>query len=135
MSDTPKRRLLDRSSNTTTIISQGASFDGVLTGTGDFLVGGHIDGNCDVSGNVTLSAEGSWNGTVRAANVIVLGTLDGDIIAEHRIELGRGAKVTGTVTAAEIAVAEGAIVDGEMHTTEKGGPTTFSAKRESDPDA
>lgn len=133
MSDTPKRRLLDRSSNSTTIVSEGTTFEGVLSGKGDFLISGRVNGNCDVGGSVTLTPEGSWDGTIRAANVIVRGTVEGDIVAEQRIELGRGARVTGTVTASEIAVAEGAIVDGEMHTTAKDGPITFSAKRASDP--
>ena len=100
-----------------------------MTGTGDFLINGEIDGNCDVSGTVTLTEPGRWSGTIKAGNVVISGSVDGDIIAENRVEIGASARITGTVTGAAIAVAEGAVVEGSMSTNADNEPQSFTEKR------
>ncbi len=129
MTDIPKRRLRDRTSSGATLISEGCLISGLISGDGDFLINGEIDGNCDVSGTVTLTEPGRWSGTIKADNVVISGTVDGDIIAENRVEIGASARITGTVTAAEIAVAEGAVVEGSMSTNADSEPQSFTEKR------
>ncbi len=58
MNDSRLRRLRDYKSNSVTLISEGCKISGLITGTGDFLINGEIDGDCDLSGTVT------WPGTV-----------------------------------------------------------------------
>ncbi|MDJ0918488.1 MAG: polymer-forming cytoskeletal protein [Woeseiaceae bacterium] len=130
MTDNPKRRLRDRTSTGATLIAEGCVISGLISGDGDFLVNGEIDGNCDVSGTVTLTEPGRWSGTIKADNVVISGSVDGDIIAESRVEIGASARITGTVTAAEIAVAEGAVVEGSMSTKAEAEPQTFTEKRQ-----
>ena len=130
MSDSPKRRLRDLTRSSTTLIADGARFEGVISGECDIVVNGSVDGNCDISGTLTLAEQGSWSGTVSATNVIVAGAIDGDVIARHKVEVGTTAKINGTVTAEAIAVAEGAVVEGEMTTTSNGDPTSFTEKRQ-----
>lgn len=129
MPEQPKRRLRDRAMNAATLISEGAHFSGILSGSADILVSGTVEGNCDIDGALTISDGGHWDGSVRAREVVVLGTVDGDIVAASRVEIGRSAVVRGKISAAEIAVAEGAVVDGEMHTTSDEEPLQFTEKR------
>lgn len=131
MTDSPRRRLRDITRSSTTLIADGARFEGVISGDSDIVVNGTVDGNCDITGTLTLAEQGSWNGTVSATNVIVAGEIAGDVIARHKVEVGTTAKINGTVTAEAIAVAEGAVVEGEMTTTSNGEPTSFSEKRQS----
>ena len=123
------RRILDDAGATTTLIGAGSTFKGDFTGKGSFIIGGAVIGDCDVEGTVTLAIGGSWRGNLRAHDVIVAGSVQGEVTAERKLEIGATAKVEGTVSGAEIAVAEGAVIDGAMHVTSAAPVTRFTEKR------
>jgi len=130
MAEFKSRRVTDRSSGPATLISESCKITGKLTGTGNFMVSGDIEGDCDVDGTVTLSRSGRWKGTIRARTVIVAGTIDGDIDASGNVEITDSARITGTVAGEAIAVAEGAVVQGVMKTTGRAEPVEFVEKRQ-----
>ncbi len=130
MNEPRLRRMRDRSVGPATLINEGCKITGLLTGNGDFMINGEIDGDCDLEGTVTLAKRGFWRGTIKAGNVIVAGHVEGDIVAKGRVEITDSAKITGTVSGEAIAVAEGAIVEGVMKTTTQEAPTEFVEKRQ-----
>ena len=132
MNDSRLRRMRDRSGAPATLINDGCKITGLVAGTGDLHISGHIDGDCDLEGTVTLAKNGYWNGTIKAANVIVAGHVEGDIIAAGKVEITDTARISGTVAAEAIAVAEGAIVEGVMQTTGSSDPVEFVEKRGDD---
>lgn len=132
MNETRLRRLRDRSSGAATLISDGCKISGTITGDCDFQVNGEIDGDCDIDSTITLARTGMWSGTIRAGNVIIAGHVEGDIIANGRVEITDTARITGTVSGEAIAVAEGAVVEGVMKTTGQPKPMEFVEKRQSD---
>lgn len=101
----------------------------MLSGRGDFMISGIVEGDCDLQGSVSITRQGVWNGSLRADSVIVAGTVEGDIEARGRVEIANSARITGTVTGEAIAVAEGAVVEGTMKTTGRSTPTGFVEKR------
>ncbi len=129
MSESKMRRMRDRSSGPATLISEGCRITGHLSGSGDFMINGEIDGDCDLSGSVTLAAKGFWKGTLKAETVIISGSVEGDIVARGSVEISESARITGTVTGGSIAVAEGAIIEGVMKTTDRKDPVSFVEKR------
>jgi len=129
MNESKRRRLRDRLPGAATLINQGCKISGVISGTGNFIISGEVDGDCDVQGTITLSADGVWLGAIRAQSAIISGRVEGDITADGKVEIAATAKITGTVTAEAIAVAEGAIVDGVMQTTGQSEPVAFIEKR------
>lgn len=132
MNDTKKRRFRDRSSGPTTLINEGCKITGVLSGMGDFMISGEIEGDSDLAGSVSITEKGIWRGLLKARSVIVAGTVEGDIEASGRVEIVNSARITGTVTGEAIAVAEGAVVEGTMRTTGRAQPTEFVEKRKGD---
>jgi cytoskeletal protein CcmA (bactofilin family) len=130
MSDDTKRRIHDANAGPGTLISEGCKIKGVITGRGNFMINGEVDGECDIEGTVTLTKDGIWRGTIKADSVIVAGTIEGDVYAATGVEIGDTARVSGTVSGASIAVAEGAIVEGVMQTTGQSTPTEFIEKRQ-----
>jgi cytoskeletal protein CcmA (bactofilin family) len=124
-----RRRLRDKVSGPATLISEGCKISGTLSGPGEFMISGEVEGDCDLTGSVSITRSGVWKGTLKARSVIVAGTVEGDIEAAGRVEIGETARITGTVTGEAIAVAEGAVVEGTMKTTSRGGPTEFVEKR------
>lgn len=129
MNETRLRRLRDRTSDAATLINEGCKISGLITGSGDYLINGEIDGDCDLGGTVTLARNGFWKGTIKAGNVIVAGHVEGDIVAKGRVEITDTARITGTVAGEAIAVAEGAVVEGIMKTTGPAEPQEFIEKR------
>ena len=131
MSEFKRRRLQDKVAGPATLISEGCKISGAISGNGDFLVSGEVEGECELTGSMTISANGHWKGTISAATVIVAGTIEGDIFSTGRVEISNTARITGTVTGEAIAVAEGAVVQGQMKTTGNMDPIGFVEKRKS----
>jgi cytoskeletal protein CcmA (bactofilin family) len=132
MNETRRRRLRDRSSGTATLISEGCRVSGVLTGSCDFQVNGEVEGDCEIDSTLMLAKSGLWKGTIRAANVVISGHVEGDIFASGNVEITDTARITGTVSAEAIAVAEGAVVDGVMKTSSQSEPVEFIEKRKTE---
>ena len=109
------RRMLDTVSGSPTFVGNGSSFAGDFSGKGHFVVCGSVDGNCDIEGPLSLAASGRWKGDIHARNVIIAGTVDGNVYATGKLELASTAKVSGSITGASIAIAEGAVIEGQMH--------------------
>ena len=130
MNESRRRRIRDRSSGTATLISEGCKITGVITGNCDFQVNGEVEGDCEIDSTLMLARGGLWKGSIRAGNVIVSGHVEGDIFASGRVEITDTAKITGTVAAEAIAVAEGAVVEGIMKTSSNSEPTGFVEKRQ-----
>jgi cytoskeletal protein CcmA (bactofilin family) len=124
-----RRRLRDKPSGPATLISEGCKITGTLSGSGDFMISGEVEGDCDLSGSVSITRQGIWKGKLKARSVIIAGTVDGDIEASGHVEIGDTARITGTVSGEAIAVAEGAVVEGSMKTTGRAAPTEFVEKR------
>jgi len=124
-----KRRIADSSGGPSTYISAAARIHGTLSGEGSFIVCGQVHGDCDIRGAVTLAQEGRWVGTLCADNVIIAGTVEGDVIARDKVEVGQSARVSGSISGVSIAVAEGAIIEGELSVKSGGSATRFSEKR------
>ena len=129
MNESKRRRFRDRASGAPTLINQGCKISGVISGAGEYQISGEIDGDCEVDGTVTLTRTAYWNGCINATNVLVSGNVEGDITATGKVEISESARITGRVTGAAIAVAEGAVVEGQMKTTVQAEPLGFVEKR------
>jgi cytoskeletal protein CcmA (bactofilin family) len=125
-----KRRIQDGTNGQTTYIAASTKIVGTIEGQGAYVFCGTVEGNCDVNGPLTLAAGGHWKGTLKATDIIVAGTVEGDVVAKHRVEISGNARVTGSISGNSIAVAEGAIIEGEIKVASGQEPTTFQEKRQ-----
>ena len=130
MNQSKLRRIRDQVSGAPTLINEGCKITGVISGSGDYQVSGEIDGDCEIDGAVSLTRSGYWQGTISAMHVVISGHVEGDIIAAGKVEIANTARITGTVTGEAIAVAEGAVVEGQMKTTGQPEPVGFVEKRD-----
>lgn len=130
MNDSKKRRLRDAAVGPGTLISEGCKIEGRVSGTGNFMINGEVDGECDIEGSITLARGGYCKGMLKAAAVIIAGTIDGDVVSAGPVEISNTANISGTVTGQAIAVAEGAVVEGVMKTTGNDEPQGYVEKRQ-----
>jgi len=129
MSDTPRRRVTDSTSSTPTFIGVGTEFVGNMRCAGDLVVGGSARADCSIGGSFTLSEGGEWEGKLQAANAVIAGTVVGDIVVNEKLEIRKTARIRGSVTARSIAVAKGALIDGDMAVTSGAPVVTYEEKR------
>lgn len=126
------RRMMDRASGPVTVIGDGIRIEGQISGTGQFVIGGTVVGDCDLEGPVTLAEGGCWEGRLKGADIIIAGRLEGDVEAAGQLEITRSAHISGSVTGGSIAIAEGAVIEGEIHMRGEVAPTRFEDQRQSD---
>ncbi len=101
-----------------TLIGAGTRIVGDVQFKGGLHVDGAIQGNVDAQGSeaatLSVSDGGLIEGSVRAPNVVLNGTVNGDIHAAQRVELGATAKVAGNVHYGLIEMAMGAQINGKL---------------------
>lgn len=124
-----KRRISD-TNRQTTYIAATTKITGTITGQGAYVFCGIVEGDCDINGPLTLAEGGRWQGTMKAADIVVAGTVEGDVVAKQRVEIAGTARITGSLSGNSIAVAEGAIIEGEIKVMSGEQPTQFKEKRQ-----
>ena len=114
--------------NGTTLTGE-ASFKGMLR------VDGGLSGRVSsADGTLIVSTNGRVDANVEVAVAQIYGTVNGDITASKRIEMGRVAKVTGNIQTPALIIENGAIFEGSCRMvqikeeSEKGSNATASSK-------
>lgn len=131
MSDTPKRRLGDRSKGPPTVIGEGVILQGDLIAPGSVLLSGRVRGDGQIGGTLSVARGAHWEGEVRAQAAVVAGTLTGTLIVQEKLELGAAAVIRGHVQARTLAIARGAVVEGDLLVTSNEPVVQFEEKRQS----
>ncbi len=126
----PKRRFLESGAITPTFIGAGTVVVGQVRGAGAFVVAGTVEGDGDLGGSFSLAVSGIWQGNVRAAQAVIAGRIQGSLTVEGKLEIGVTAVIRGKVSARTIAIAKGAIVDGEIEVTSGDPVLQFEEKRQ-----
>jgi len=126
----PKRRFLDLGEATPTFIGATSVFIGNIRGAGQFVVSGEVHGDGELDGVLNLSASGCWHGNIQAQQAIVAGKIMGGLSVKDKLEIGYTAVIRGKVSARTVAIAKGAIVDGEIEVTSDSPVVQFEEKRE-----
>lgn len=117
MTDTPRRRSSDRVSGSPTFIGAGTTVTGNLDCGGDLIVGGTVLGDSTVCGAMTLSEGGRWEGRLKVKSAVIAGEWHGEITVTEKLEIRKTARIRGAVAARSIAIAQGAVIEGEMAVT------------------
>ena len=106
MVDSPIPALLDADSE----------FCGTVHLSGPARIDGCVEGDVVSSAQVWIGASGRVHARVHAAELIVEGTLEGEIRATHRVELRANARVIGNLETPRLQLAEGAFFEGRCTT-------------------
>ena len=97
----------------TGFVGNGTSLTGEASFKGMLRVDGHLSGRVSSSdGTLIVSTNGQVDANVEVAVAQIYGTVNGDITATKRIEMGRVAKVTGNIEAPALVIENGALFEG-----------------------
>ncbi len=99
------------SSNVNTLIGEGCVFEGSLNLSTATRIDGRVKGNIKSEGMLIIGESGSVEGDISCPEVLIYGTVIGNINAK-KIELKRGAKLSGDIKVDVFVVEEGAVYNG-----------------------
>jgi cytoskeletal protein CcmA (bactofilin family) len=94
-------------------VGGGTELTGEATFKAMLRVDGHLSGRISSSsGTLIIGANGKVDANVEVAIAVIHGTVNGDIIASQRLELGRAAKVNGNIQTPSLVIEQGAVFEG-----------------------
>lgn len=104
----------DDQSGREAVIGRTTRVRGRVSGDGDLLVEGIVEGDIAVRGDVTLEGGARAASNVDAEAVLVRGELEGDVRARGVVRIESGARVRGDVHGELVAIDEGAEFAGRL---------------------
>lgn len=100
-----------------TIIGQSMRIKGDIISGGDLVINGEVEGRLESGCTLTVGPTGKARATMKAAEIIVSGAVNGNADAARRIVLRAGANLVGDVKTAGIVIEDGAFFKGGIDIT------------------
>ena len=98
---------------TETVLSNQIKLEGRLTSTSNIRFDGEMLGDLTTEGDVVVGDNGRVKGKVSGRNVIVSGTIEGNISTSGRLEILATGKVYGDIVVGSLIIDEGGILRGK----------------------
>jgi cytoskeletal protein CcmA (bactofilin family) len=100
------------------VLGPGIAWQGAISGSGGVRIDGAFDGDIHLRGLVVIGEQGRVTcKQIRAATVVVAGSVKGDITAQ-RVEITRSGRVWGDVVTTSFSTEEGAFLRGQIRMEE-----------------
>ena len=97
------------------IIGRSIVLKGELSADEDLLIEGQFEGSVNLQDHcLTIGSNGKVKAEIEARQVVILGSVNGNVNAREKIEVRRTGNVTGDLTSASIAIEEGAYFKGSI---------------------
>lgn len=104
--------------NIDTLIGENTRFEGDIRFKGGLHIDGQVEGSIVAEGAeaglLVISEQGRVKGEVNVPEVVIDGTVEGDITATRRLELRENGRVGGNIRYGAIQMALGAQVNGSL---------------------
>lgn len=99
-------------SHRATVLGKSMKIIGEIFSDEDLYVDGELEGKLELGNRVTIGPNGHAIANIRAREVVVFGTLRGNVEAQERISLRAGASIIGDIKTAGIIIEDGAYFKG-----------------------
>jgi cytoskeletal protein CcmA (bactofilin family) len=117
MNTYPSRRVEEATVRAAAVIGKTITLKGSLSGKEDLLVDGRVDGDIDLPEHrLTIGSGGHVQGGIRAREIVIHGTVQGNLEAAERVEIKRNARVLGDMRATRPVIEDEAYFKGNVET-------------------
>jgi cytoskeletal protein CcmA (bactofilin family) len=100
-------------------ITSGLKINGEVSGSADLYVDGEVQGKLRLSGaRVTVGPNGRVQADIEAREIVVNGTVNGNLKAAERAHFGSSSRVNGSVLTPRIGIDDGARLRGKVETVQ-----------------
>ena len=115
MSTTPAPSHHQSDSRGPAIIGKSVMIKGQIFSREDLTIDGEIDGSVELHEHrLTVGPNGKLQAGVKAREVVVLGTIHGNVEASDKIDIRKDAKLVGDIKTARIVIEDGAYFKGSI---------------------
>ena len=107
------------------VLNSDVEIKGNIKFSGELTFDGKLDGEIHTDGTLHLGDGALINGNINAANVVVRGKVNGNIIAKEKIDIKAKTELFGDIRATKLAIEEGVTFVGKTEVNpNKISPTT-----------
>lgn len=116
--------------NGTTTISAGLKISGEISGTSDLYIDGETHGKIRLpSARVSVGPNGRVHADIEAREIVIEGSVQGNLKAGERLRLGASSRVQGSILTPRFAIEDGARLRGKVEMVRmSGSPSASSAE-------
>lgn len=108
-----ERKLEEAKGKVETILGNGTVVEGDIYTKGSMRIEGRVKGVIKAEGDLFIGESGVLHTQIEARNVIVAGTVTGNIVATEKIEILPSGRLNGDIQTKTIRIEEGASFTGE----------------------
>ena len=111
----PMRQTPERAGSA--VIGPCVTIKGQIFSREDLAIDGEVDGSVELQEHrLTVGPNGNLRADVSAHEIVVLGSIHGNVQATEKIEIRKQARITGDIKAARIEAEDGAYLKGRVDT-------------------
>jgi cytoskeletal protein CcmA (bactofilin family) len=100
------------SNSSPTVFGKTMKIVGEVTSDEELQLDGELEGKLNLKGKLTIGPASKVNANIKAREVVIYGTVKGNVEAENRISLRAGASIVGDIKTAGIVIEDGAYFKG-----------------------
>jgi cytoskeletal protein CcmA (bactofilin family) len=98
----------------TGVIGKGIEIKGTLSGAGDLVVEGRVEGEISLKNMLTIEESGEVRADVEVVSILVNGRMSGNIEASDKVQVSSTARVVGDIKAPRVVLEDGARFKGSI---------------------
>jgi cytoskeletal protein CcmA (bactofilin family) len=96
------------------IIGKSITVRGNLTGGGDLIIEGRVEGTMSLKNHLTIETTGKVQADIRAEELTINGEASGNIDATGKVSISTSARVSGEIKAPRVVIEDGAVFNGSI---------------------
>lgn len=93
---------------------------GEVTSDEELYLDGDLEGKLNLNNRLTIGPNSKVNANIKAKEIIVFGTVKGNVESESRVSLRTGASIVGDIKTAGIVIEDGAYFKGGIDISKNG---------------
>jgi cytoskeletal protein CcmA (bactofilin family) len=94
------------------VIGRSCTVRGDMAAEGAFRIDGTIDGSVESQGAIVIGETGTVRGGVRGTDIVVAGTVIGDIVCSGHLEILAKGRIEGDISARSVRIEKGGVFRG-----------------------
>lgn len=106
--------------STPTVFGRSMKIVGEVTSDEELYLDGELDGKLNLRNRLTIGPNSKVNANIKATEIVVFGTIKGNVESESRVSLRTGASIVGDIKTAGIVIEDGAYFKGGIDISRNG---------------
>jgi cytoskeletal protein CcmA (bactofilin family) len=106
--------------STPTVFGRSMKIVGEVTSDEELYLDGDLDGKLNLRNRLTIGPNSKVNANIKASEIVVFGTIKGNVESESRVSLRAGASIVGDIKTAGIVIEDGAYFKGGIDISRNG---------------